>query len=142
MTGTFFINDVDAFETWGITFDSSALSALMTPPPMKENIKTTSRIQNGSTVLTTNPRMAARQVTITFNIQAVTEQQFIARYNSFCNVLKNGFFSIHTKYQPSVWYHLEYNSCSQFQEYRRTLAKFVLKCTENRPDLRTQTITV
>ena len=36
MEGEFYINDKDSYTTWGISMDTSSLSALMAPPPMKE----------------------------------------------------------------------------------------------------------
>jgi hypothetical protein len=50
MEGEFYINDKDAYTTWGISMDTSSLSALMTPPPMKEFIENKSRLENGKRV--------------------------------------------------------------------------------------------
>lgn len=34
--GELYINNKDAYTTWGISMDTSSLSSLMTPPPMKD----------------------------------------------------------------------------------------------------------
>ena len=87
MEGEFYINDKDAYTTWGISMDTSSLSALMTPPPMKEFIENKSRLENGKRVITSNPRVDERNITLTFNLTAKSEDQFFVRYNSFCEEL-------------------------------------------------------
>ena len=136
LNGQLYINNQDAFTTWGITMDTSSLSALMTPPPMKSNIVTSSRLQHGQTVSTLNPRMAARQLTLTIQLAAATEEAFFAQYASFCEELETGFLNIRTSYQPDIVYHMEYNSCQQFTQFQRDIAKFTLRLTENDPSNR------
>lgn len=77
MEGEFYINDKDAYTTWGISMDTSSLSALMTPPPMKEFIENKSRLENGKRVITSNPRVDERNITLTFNLTAKSEDQFL-----------------------------------------------------------------
>lgn len=133
-TGKLFINGKDAWTTWGMTLESKALTALMTPAGMKENIKNASRNMHGTQVIKSNARLAARTVTMTVQITAKTKEAFLARYASFCEELKTGFLDIRTGYQPGVVYKMEYNSCTQFSEYVLEAAKFTLKLTENNPD--------
>ena len=54
MEGEFYINDKDSYTTWGISMDTSSLSALMAPPPMKEFIENKSRLENGKRVILVN----------------------------------------------------------------------------------------
>ena len=132
-----YINGIDANITYGITLDPTGLSALMTPPGMKENVKNTSRLEHGTRVITAHPHMAARQLSLAINLVARDPQQFHTRYAAFCQVLAGGFLDIHTTAQPGIEYHLEYNSCSQFSQYHQGIAKFMLKLTENDPSDRT-----
>lgn len=134
-TGELFINGADAY-TWGMSMDTSSLSALMTPAGMKENIRNSSRVQHGERVII-NPKKAARSVTVTFQITAKTQELFFQRYNRLCQELDKGYLDIKTKYQPTVVYHFEYNSCSQFTQFMRGIAKFSLKLTEYDPSNRT-----
>lgn len=130
-TGELFINDKDAFTTWGIRFDSSALSALMTPAPIKEHVTNESRQTAGVYYLTGYRYIQdERTITLTFTLTADTEEQFFERWNSFCEELKGGEFEIRTAYQPDVVYKCGYQSCSQFTEYQRTMAQFSLKLVE------------
>lgn len=131
--GQLYINGQDAHDTWGISMDTASLSALMTPPGMKSNIVTSSRLQHGQKVSTANPRMAARQLTLTIQLTATTEAEFFTKYESFCQELATGFLEIGTSFQPNTLYRMEYNSCNQFTQFQRGIAKFTLKLTENDP---------
>lgn len=136
MTGQLTINGQDAYTTWGMTLESSSLSALMTPAPMKENLHSESRLAHGKTVTASLPRMAARSVTLILQLTARTEEEFFTRYASFCDELATGFLDIATAYQPGTVYHFEYLSCTQFTQFMRGIAKFTLKLTENDPSSR------
>lgn len=132
-----YINGEPAEKKYGITLDENGLSTLLTPPAMKDNIKSTSRLEHGTKVLQSNAKMQARSISIGINLVAPTRDKFFERYIAFCEVLKTGFVDILTRYQTNVEYHLEYNSCSQFAEYHQGIGKFMLKLTENDPSDRT-----
>ncbi|MBQ5840263.1 MAG: hypothetical protein IIW42_09630 [Bacteroidaceae bacterium] len=131
--GELHINGKDAYTTWGISFDQTALSTLMTPSPNKAYIENKSRLEDGKRVIVHNPKVDERSVTLTFNLTAKSEDEFFARYNSFCEELKNGYMEIKTKYQKNVVYRMVYESCTQFSQLIREIAKFSLKLTEPDP---------
>lgn len=137
MEGEFYINDKDSYTTWGISMDTSSLSALMAPPPMKEFIENKSRLENGKRVITSNSKIDERNITLTFNLTAKSEDQFFARYNSFCEELATGVLHIRSKYQPNVVYKTIYLSCNQFTQFMRGIAGFSLKLVEPNPADRT-----
>lgn len=137
MEGEFYINDKDAYTTWGISMDTSSLSALMTPPPMKEFIENKSRLENGKRVITSDSKIDERNITLTFNLTAKSEDQFFVRYNSFCEELATGVLHIRSKYQPNVVYKTIYLSCTQFTQFMRGIASFSLKLVEPNPADRT-----
>lgn len=137
MEGEFYINDKDAYTTWGISMDTSSLSALMTPPPMKEFIENKSRLENGKRVITSDSKIDERNITLTFNLTAKSEDQFFVRYNSFCEELATGVLHIRSKYQPNVVYKTIYLSCNQFTQFMRGIASFSLKLVEPNPVDRT-----
>lgn len=127
------INGYDAFERYGMSMDSAALSALMTPAGNKENLHTVSRVMHGQRVSKNVVRKASRQLTIVFQICAKSEEDFFAKYELFCEeVLDKGFMTITTSFQKKS-YRVEYNACQQFAQYMRGIAKFTLKLTENDP---------
>lgn len=139
VTADLYINGKDARTEYGVALDENALSVLMAPAPMKENVRSTSRLEHGTNVSQANPRVAERQLSITLHIYAQTEADFMSKYAKFCTMLQAGFFTIVTRWQPTIEYHLEYNSCTQFSQFRRGLGKFTLRCTEPNPSNRAKT---
>lgn len=133
MTGELFINGKDAYTTWGISMDETSLSALMTPPPSKPFIENKSRLEHGKRVIRTNPKVDERDLTLQINLTAKNEEQFFARYLSFCVELETGSLNIRTKYHPYILYRTTYVSCQQFSEFMRGIGKFVLKLNEPNP---------
>lgn len=163
MTGDVFIlqmvNDiltwVDAYDEWGVNLEDGALSALMSPPPMKDFIESGSRLSHGKQIIAKTPRYDSRDLTLQFHIVASSKEDFFSKYSAFCNdVLSKGTFALKTKYQPArtvtqngstvtipaVVYHLVYKSCSQYTQYRQEMAKFTLKVSEPDPTNRTEVI--
>lgn len=134
--GQLYINNIDAYERYGISMDNNALSVLMTPPSKKEWITNEVRDEDGTRYLTGAyaPKKASRDVTININLTAPNEQEFYRRYELFCNeVLESGIVNIRTSFQPNVVYRCKYESCTQFTQFRREMALFSLKLTENNP---------
>ena len=133
MTGELFINGKDAYTTWGISMDDTSLSSLMTPPPSKQFIENKSRLEHGKRVIRTNPKVDERDLTLQINLTAKNEEQFFARYLSFCVELETGSLNIRTIYQPEILYRTTYVSCQQFSQFMRGIGKFVLKLNEPNP---------
>lgn len=138
MTGELFINGQDAWTTWGIKMDDTSLSALMTPPAVKEFPKNSSRLESGARYITINPKLKEREVTLSLQFVANNKSQFLSNYNAFCNsVLASGKIMIATKYQSGVTYFFIYNSCTQYRQFMFNIAKFSLRLTEYNPSNRT-----
>lgn len=133
LKGQLTINGKDAYTEWGVFMGSTALSALMTPAPTKDYVTSESRLKDGTRANFDIVRTASREVTLTFYMTAKTQNAFITNYASFCTELAKGSLMIATSFQPSVYYRMRYISCSQFSEYRRELAEFSLKLTEDDP---------
>lgn len=134
LKGQLYINGMDAYTTWGIFLEETALSALMTPAPNKEFISNKYRSKDGKTVIKHNPRLDEREITITFNMTAKDADTFMANYAKFCEeVLAKGELVIRTRFQPSVWYRCIYLSCTQFSQFIQEMAKFSLKLNEPDP---------
>lgn len=134
LKGQLYINGMDAYTTWGIFLEETALSALMTPAPNKEFISNKYRSKDGKTVIKHNPRLDEREITITFNMTAKDADTFMANYAKFCEeVLAKGELVIRTRFQPNVWYRFIYLSCTQFSQFIQEMAKFSLKLNEPDP---------
>lgn len=128
---------VDVYQEWGVSLDSTALSALMTPAPLKDMIENTVATEHGKRVVSSNRKMDERTITLGINLSASTKETFLTRYGNFCSyVLFPGRIDLATKYQNGVIYHLDYLSCQNFGEYRQEIAKFSLRVLEPNPSNR------
>ena len=140
ITNQLYINGKNAYTTWGVCMDDTALSALMTPAPNKEFISNKYRNKDGKHVIKHNPRLDERDITIGFNMIANDEETFLYNYAKFCEeVLATGELTIWTSFQPNVWYRCIYTSCTQFSQFIRQMAKFSLKLNEPDPSNRGKT---
>lgn len=124
---------IDAFVEFGMSMDSTALSALMTPAANKEYVTNSSRLEHGTQLVMANPKKEARTVNVSFNLTAPNEEIFFIRYQKLCDLLDGGAFWLRTKYQPDVAYKVVYESCQQFTQFMRGIAKFSLRVTEPNP---------
>lgn len=133
MTQDIYINRKNARLTWGIITTETSLSELTTPPPLKDLVTNESRLEDGKRVIARNPKVKDRDVTLTLNFLASTEAEFWQHYLSFCEELKKGRLEVRTQYQQGVIYRLDYRDCTQFQQFRRRMAKYSLRCNEPDP---------
>ena len=124
----------DAYTKYGISFDQTSLSALMTPVPNKPFIENKSRLEHGKRVINNNPKKDERNLTLSFNLTASDETQFMQRYVTLCKMLELGYVELKTKYQEDVVYKMSYEGCTQFSQFRRSIGKFSLKLNEPNPD--------
>lgn len=138
-----YINGKDAYKEWGITLvNSSSLSALMTPPSKKERTSNSSKLEDGTRYITSDVKLQKRDVSLALQFSAISEEMFLKRYKSFCEILTSSeTIDIYTSYDPDTLYKFLYESCSQFTQYYRGIAKFTLKLTEPDPTDRTNTYT-
>ena len=64
-TGEVFINDLDAFGNWGISFTDKSLSTLMEPEPLKNARENKSTTMDGKqTRKETQPKVDERDITL------------------------------------------------------------------------------
>lgn len=131
--GELYINGVDAYTEYGMSLESSALSALMTPPPNKELIENKSRLEHGKRVVNTNPKVDERELNLQFHITAKNRTDFLNKYSKLCGLLESGEIEIKTSYQSDVLYRMNYISCTQFSQFRLGMAKFTLRLNEPNP---------
>ena len=133
------INNNDAYKTWGIFLSSESFTTLITSPPLKGYIENKSALMDGKQVLNDEnnaPKVDERDMQIVFGIKAKNLDNFLQLYADFTEVLKKGKLDIRTKYQPGVTYHCNYISCSQLTQFNGRLGKFILKVNEPNPNNR------
>ena len=131
--GELYINGVDAYTEYGMSLESSALSALMTPPPNKELIENKSRLEHGKRVVNSNTKVDERELNLQFHITAKNRTDFFNKYSKLCGLLELGEIEIKTSYQSDVLYRMNYISCTQFSQFRLGMAKFTLRLNEPNP---------
>lgn len=140
MTGELTINNQDAYTTWGVFMDSTGLSTLMTPAPLKEYITNKSPLTAGKKVKPTTPMVDERDLTLTVFIKAASLPEFLQQYRAFVTELQQGDIVLQTKYEAGVTYRLKYISCQQFSNYNGRMGKFMLRLNEPDPSNRTAPI--
>ena len=134
------INGKNARTTWGIVANTKLMAALLTPPPVKDPIQSTSRLEHGTRtiILDNSLKLNKRDITLELGITAPNITQFYTRYKSFLAELTSGWLKIAApRFLPGVTFNCRYVSCSQFTNYNGRIAKFILKLEEPNPANRT-----
>lgn len=92
---------------------SSFIENLLLPAGNKEFIENESRLENGKRVITTNPKVASRDVTLTFNMHGDSASEYLSNYAAFVAVLQSGTVRIRV---PSInmTFNLIYKKSSSF----------------------------
>ena len=132
MTPELTINGTDALREWGARLTGESLQNLMKPLDIKDRVSSTSRLEDGDRYIVETPRIKAREVQVEFSVEGRTREEFIARFDKFCNTLQEGVVTLSTRYQQNVRYRLLFTSCTSFYT-RRTLCKIAVKFIEPNP---------
>lgn len=90
MLGELYINNQDAWGQWKVAMGDSFIENLLLPAGNKDFIENESRLENGKRVITNNPKVASRDVTLTFNIHGDTTTEYLTNYAAFVAVLQAG----------------------------------------------------
>ncbi|MBQ8969161.1 MAG: hypothetical protein IJ064_05465 [Bacteroidaceae bacterium] len=118
----------------GIYLDESSLGQLLTPPPMKDRVQSSSRLEHGIRVVTDdNAYMNYRDFTLNLGVYGKTEAEFLANYGALCDELKTGKVDVGVL---GSTYRCIYLSCQQFSQFQRGIGKFVLRLREYNPNNR------
>lgn len=131
------VNGMNARKKWGLVTTANTLSALLAPPSMKDFSSFSSRLEDGSRIDTSNPRLAQRELNLEVQMVANSPNEFYSRHEALCQELQKGIFTLSTTDRPNVIYRMIYTSCSQYTQFCRGIATLSLKCTEYNPAVRT-----
>ena len=63
---------------------------MLTPAGNKDFIENESRLENGKRGVFNNPKVASRDLTLTFNIHGDTQEEYMLNYKAFVAVLQQG----------------------------------------------------
>lgn len=133
------INNKDAYVTWGVRMGDGFLDALGASASMKEFIENKSRLEHGKRVITTNPKVDERELSLAFTIEGSTSSNYQEKKKSFFEELYKGAVDIQVPANSSEIYHLIYlgKSITYAQSLERTFGKVSSKFCEPNPALRT-----
>ena len=70
------INGKDARKTWGVLTTPNTLSALLAPAPMKERPSFSSRLEHGTRIDNSEPKVAQRDLNMEIQMTARSPDQF------------------------------------------------------------------
>lgn len=128
---------VDVYDRYGMSLEPGGRGKLMAYAPMKQPNGSSSSTSHGvaysgETIGITNERMLSLDV----HFLAPTEEEFIRRYLLFGNeVLSYGYLQLrHAKLE--MYFHLKYEDCQNFREFRLGMAQYTLTLTEPHPEIR------
>lgn len=132
--GELFINDKDAFKQWGLFINDKSLSTLIEPEPLKEPLTNKTTVTNGKQVRRElQPKVDERDVTLTFQIYALSRYDLFAKLIALKTELKKRRCELRTRYEPNVIYRLDYKSCTQYKSHHNRLATFSVRFNEPNP---------
>lgn len=132
------INNRNAFLVWGVRMGDKFLDVLGASVPMKELIENKSRLEHGKRVITTNPRLDSREITLTFTIEGETPSDFADKKRRFYEELYKVKMAIQVPENGDEVYHLNYlgKSATYGQSLDRTFGKLSAKFEEINPAIR------
>lgn len=133
------INGKDAWEEWELSLADGSVTALLTLPGIKPLVSNMSRLKNGKSVVRQDSnnkslkRVSDRDVSLIFNLYADSYTEMFEKLEDILNELNKGETILEIVYLPGIKFHLDYISCTQFSQFRGTLAKFIFKFNEPDP---------
>lgn len=135
MKGDLYINDKDAWLTWGVNMGEGFLDALDAFVPMKAFIENESRAEDGKRVVATAPKVASRDVTLHFTLTGNTQQSYRERRNAFEEELRGGFVNVRVPALGTQTYKLIYTgkNVSYAMNHSRTFSAISAKFEEVNP---------
>ena len=133
------INGRDAFQVWGVRMGDNFLDSLGASVPMKEFIENKSRLEHGKRIITTNPKLDERDITLAFTIEGNSQSDYQTKKKAFFEELYKGVIDIQIPANNSDIYHLIYlgKSVTYAQSLDRTIGKVSAKFCEPNPASRT-----
>ena len=102
-TGQLYINDQDAWLTWGVFMVGDSIDNLLLPPPPKPYVENNFRSQDGKQVFIIDTKKEARDVQVEFCILANSRTEYLQAYKSFVNVLSDGMVTLRVPMLDEVY---------------------------------------
>lgn len=136
MTNQLYIDGTDVKE-WGITLVKGCYEALLTPPPVKDLITNSSRMEHGKRVIvgTADMKYKDRNVTLNLFLEGETEDDYLGKLRGFMTKLMQGELAFYVP-RLRTTYHFVYSQISSYGDYGVKKGKFALELNEPNPDNR------
>ena len=138
-----YVDEVDAYKVYGVRMGDQFLETLLQPSPMKEVMKSDSRLENGKRVNISSSKQDERSMTLGFVITNGNGKDMLTNLRNFYNLLYNVRLRIRVpKIEEDVYYHLLYTgkSISYGMSIDRTTSKLSVKFDEPNPSHRTSSM--
>lgn len=138
-----YVDEVDAYKVYGVRMGDQFLETLLQPSPMKEVMKSDSRLENGKRVNISSSKQDERSMTLGFVITNGNGKDMLTNLRSFYSLLYNVRLRIRVpKIEEDVYYHLLYTgkSISYGMSIDRTTSKLSVKFDEPNPSHRTSSM--
>ena len=90
MTGQLFINDMDAYTTWGAVMDEGCFEELLKPTTPKPFVENDFRSIAGKQVLPKNPQPQAREIKLYISLKCNNLSTYLTNYKAFFGELAAG----------------------------------------------------
>ena len=130
-----YINNKDAWTTWGVRMGDGMLDALDAPSAMKSYIENENRTAHGKQVITQNAKVDSRDVTLAFTITGTSPSDYHSKKKAFVAELQAGAFTLKVPSLGSEVYHFVYTgkSISYGLSIDRCFGHLSMKATEPDP---------
>ena len=144
MTGEIFINNQDAYTTFGFSMDNGFIDAIMLPPQKKAYLSNSSRTSVGTKIDNRNSQFDAKTgITLPFSIEgfgvndAARKASYLANLKLFYQELAKDAFNINIPSLGTEVYHLVYTKASTMtSNINKTSSKISLVFDEPDPSNR------
>lgn len=135
MKGELIINSKDAYTEWGVSMGDKFLDSIDAPLSMKEYITNESRQEHGKRVITSNAKVDSRELTLSFTITGISQNDFRAKKIKFQSELEKGTVNIKVPVLGNDIYKLIYTgkNVSYNMNISRTFCKMSVKFEEPNP---------
>lgn len=137
MTGQLYINNRDAYVVYGVVMSDNFLENISIAAPLKDFIENESRLEHGKRMIISDPRLASRNVTLTFTINGKTPEEYLDHYRDFVAELHKGNVALRVPALGETYKLVYLNSASYALDGSRTVSKLACKFVEPNPYDRT-----
>ncbi len=137
MTGQLYINNRDAYVVYGVVMSDNFLENISIAAPLKDFIENDSRLEHGKRMIISDPKLASRNVTLTFTINGKTPEEYLDHYRAFVAELHKGNVALRVPALGETYKLVYLNSASYALDGSRTVSKLACKFVEPNPYDRT-----